>query len=96
MSSFIDWAAEQFIRDAENDGNKPILLKVLAEENEERWWQRVGADMIDQLAMSFVMNTGQACFIRGGKKEAVAIFHRLKERLAADIAKLAPATQQGR
>lgn len=84
-SIFVAWAAEKFREDAEKTSNTPQLLKILKEETEEQWWQRVGSGTIDRLALSFVMTSGNGVVCSNYRDESIAIFRRLKELFANEL-----------
>lgn len=84
-STFVDWAAEKIRDDAKKTNNTPQLLRILKEETEERWWQRAGRAEIDQLALDFVMTTGNGVICNSYRDESIAIFRRLKELFASEL-----------
>ncbi len=85
-STFVDWAAERIRDDAKRTSNTPQLLRILKEETEERWWQRAGRAEIDQLALNFVMTTGNGVMCNSYRDESIAIFRKLKELFASELA----------
>lgn len=86
MSVFTNWAAAQFKKDAEVMEHTPQLIKCLREESDEQWVQRV-MPIMDQLLMTFVLQTGRGLCVHSMEKEAVLIFNKLKEQLTPDIPK---------
>ncbi len=89
MQTFTDWAADQFIKDGKKMGHTPLLLKSLREETDEQWIERV-MPIMDTLQVNFVMQTGEPLQVYDIKKDAVAIFNRLKEKLTPEV--LEPST----
>lgn len=84
-SKFVDWAAERIRDDTKEAGDTPQLLKILREETEDQWLQRVGVRVIDQLALNFVMTTGNGVMCNSYRDESIAIFRRLKELFASEL-----------
>jgi len=84
MTSFTDWATDRFIKDAKRDGHTQQLSKILREENEDMWVERVMPAM-DRLAMAYINENGTGLCIPNMRSEAVLIFNKLREQLAPEV-----------
>ncbi|OHA58777.1 MAG: hypothetical protein A2571_00105 [Candidatus Vogelbacteria bacterium RIFOXYD1_FULL_44_32] len=77
--SFVDWATQIFIDDAEADGHMPLLLETLEKESESQWVKRV-SPVMEGLHLNYVFKVGSLS-IYNTNEVAIEIFNALKARL---------------
>ena len=83
--TFVEFAVETLIREANEQGHKPKMLEAFRSESDEQLFRRV-MFVMGGLEIAFMRSEGHCSFSNERDISAKAIVAALKEKLAPEIA----------